>query len=156
MATTQNLFPTYSVPTIETPTAAQERKYRRSLYFDFDTGDSLQDGAGKIVEADGREAYKQWCMKVAMTERFTRLAYTTDIGTEMIDALAQEDREAVQSAIERTITEALMVNPKTEYVRGFAFTWESDSLFCTCVVKGQDWEEFPLALPAEQEVKSIG
>ena len=68
MATTQNLFPTYSVPTIETPAAAQERKYRRSLYFDFDTGDFLQDGAGKIVEADGREAYKQWCMKVAMTE----------------------------------------------------------------------------------------
>lgn len=146
----QNLFPTFLVPVIETPTAAQERKYRRSLYFDYDTGDFRQDGAGKLVEVDGREAYKQWCMKVAMTERFTRLAYTTDIGTEMIDALNQEDREAVQSAVERTITEALMVNPKTEYVRGFSFTWEGDSLSCTCIVKGHDWEEFSVGIPASK------
>lgn len=109
-----------------------------------------------ITGATEDQGWEEGEGELAMTERFTRLAYTTDIGTEMIDALAQEDREAVQSAIERTITEALMVNPKTEYVRGFAFTWESDSLFCTCVVKGQDWEEFSLAIPAEQEVNSIG
>lgn len=141
------LFPVFEVPEIVVPTAAAERKYKPSVYFDYDLGDFRRDGSGNMVQADGREAYRQWCMKVAMTERFTRLSYTTDIGTEMIDALAQADRAAVESAIERTINEALMVNPKTEYVRGYEFTWQRDELSCTFIVKGQDWEEMTLGVP---------
>lgn len=94
-----------------------------------------------MVPADGREAYRQWCLKTVMTERFTCLAYTTDIGTEMIEALAQADRAAVESAVERTINEALMVNPKTEYVRDYVFSWRNEVLDCTFNVKGQSWEE---------------
>lgn len=137
----ETLFPVFDVPEITVLTAAKERKYRPSVYFDFSTGDFRRDGSGNMVQADGREAFRQWCLKVAMTERFTCLSYTNDIGTEMIDALAQADRAAVESAIERTINEALMVNPKTQYVRGFTFTWTADNLGCTFYVKGQDWEE---------------
>nr|WP_325297164.1 DUF2634 domain-containing protein [uncultured Dysosmobacter sp.] len=142
----QNLFPVFDVPEITTPAAAAERKYRPSVYFDFDLGDFRRDGAGNMVQADGREAYKQWCLKVCMTERFTCLSYTTDIGTEMIGVLSQADRAAVESALERTINEALMVNPKTEYVRNFTFSWENEDLHCTFDVKGQDWEEQTLTL----------
>lgn len=143
----QNLFPVFEVPQIITPAAAAERKYRPSVYFDYDTGDFRRDGSGNMIVAEGREAYRQWCLKAVMTERFTRLSYTTDIGTEMIDALAQADRAAVESAVERTINEALMVNPKTEYVRGYQFSWEADTLYCTFNVKGQDWEEQKILLP---------
>lgn len=142
----ETLFPVFDVPEISVLTAAKERKYRPSVYFDYSTGDFIRDGSGNMVQADGREAYRQWCLKVCMTERFTCLAYTNDIGTEMIDALAQADRPAVESAVERTICEALMVNPKTDYVRGFDFTWEKDDLHCTFQVKGQDWEEFTLPM----------
>ncbi len=141
----KTLFPVFEVPQVQTPAAAAERKYRRSVSFDFETGDFVRDGSGNMVEADGREAYMQWCLKVCDTERFTCLSYSTDIGPEMIDALAQPSREAVESAIERTITEALMVNPKTEYVRGFTFRWEADTLYCTFIVKGQDWEEMTIS-----------
>lgn len=141
------LFPVFDVPEIIAPAAAAERKYRRSLYFDFEMGDFRRSGSGNIVEADGREAYCQWCLKVCMTERFTCLAYTNDIGAEMIDALSQADREAVESALERTINETLMVNPKTEYVRGFEFSWKDDGLHCSFNVKGYDWEEQTITLP---------
>lgn len=152
----QNLFPVFEVPEIITPAAAKERKYRPSVFFDFSTGDFLRDGTGNMIVADGRESYKQWCLKVVMTERFTCLSYTTDIGTEMIDALAQADRAAVESAVERTINEAIMVNPKTEYVRSYQFTWEAETLYCTFNVKGQDWEEQTFLLPvplASREVR---
>ena len=137
----ETLFPVFPVPEINVLTAAKERKYRHSVYFDYATGDFLRDGSGNMVPADGREAYRQWCLKTVMTERFTCLSYTTDIGTEMIDALSQADRAAVESAVERTINEALMVNPKTEYVRDYAFSWRNETLGCTFNVKGQDWEE---------------
>lgn len=143
----ETLFPVFSVPEIATPAAAVERKYRRSIYFDFETGDFLRDGAGKLVEAEGREAYAQWCRKTVQTERFTCLAYSMDIGTEMVDAMAQADRAAVESAVERTINEALMVNPKTEYVRNFVFSRSADELHCTFTVKGKDWEEFTVSVP---------
>lgn len=137
----ETLFPVFPVPEINVLTAARERKYRPSVFFDFNTGDFPRDGSGNMVPADGREAYRQWCLKAVMTERFTCLAYTTDIGTEMTDAFAQADRAAVESAVERTVNEALMVNPKTEYVRDYAFSWKNETLGCTFNVKGQDWEE---------------
>ena len=146
----ESLFPVFSVPEIATPAAAEERKYRRSIDFDFEAGDFRRDGAGKLVEAEGREAYAQWCQKAVLTERFTCLSYNTDIGTEMVDALAQADRAAVESAIERTINEALMVNPKTEYVRSFQFAGSSDELTCTFTVKGKDWEEFTISIPVSR------
>jgi hypothetical protein len=137
----ETLFPVIEIPTISAPGAAEEQKYKPSIYFDFEKGDFVRDGAGKLMQSTGREAYMQWCIKVVMTERFDHLAYGTDIGTEMVDAFSQADRAATESAIERTINECLMVNPKTEYVREYSFTWSSAEIRCSFVVKGQDWEE---------------
>lgn len=137
----KNLFPVFDVPEIATPAPAEEQKYKPSVYFDYALGDFRRDGANKMVIAEGKEAYMQWCIKTVLTERLDRMSYSSDIGTELDDALKQVDREAVESALERTITEALMVNPKTEYVRGFEFVWDSDGLHCAFTVKGKGWEE---------------
>ena len=39
-----------------------------------------------------------------------------------------------------------MVNPKTEYVRGFDFSWEGTTLHVTYRVKGRDMDEIALSL----------
>lgn len=137
----KNLFPVFDVPEITTPAPAEEQKYKPSIYFDYILGDFKRNGANKMIEADGREAYRQWCIKTVLTERLDRMAYSSDIGAELDDALKQADRPAVESAIERTITEALMVNKRTEYVRGFEFTWKNEDLYCDFIVKGKEWEE---------------
>lgn len=137
----KNLFPVFDVPEIITPAPAEEQKYKPSVYFDYVLGDFRRDGANKMVIAEGREAYRQWCIKTVLTERLDRMSYSSDIGTELDDALKQADRQAVESAMERTITEALMVNKRTEYVRNFEFTWDSDGLHCDFIVKGKEWEE---------------
>lgn len=139
--TEKNLFPVFEVPEIITPAPAEEQKYKPSVYFDYELGDFRRDGANKMVEAEGREAYRQWCIKTVLTERLARMSYSDEIGTELYDALKQADKQAVESDMERTITEALMVNKRTEYVRGFEFTWDSDGLYCDFIVKGKEWEE---------------
>lgn len=135
-----NLFPVFDVPAV-VENSIEKQKYNPSVYFDFEKGDFVRDGAHRMVAADGKTAYIQWCRKMAETERFTCLAYGTDIGTEMYDALTKGEHSAIESAVERTITEALLVNPKTEYVREFEFSWINADLSVTFVVKGKEFDE---------------
>ena len=51
------------------------------------------------------------------------------------------DKNARECEIERTITEALLVHPATEYVREFNFDYSSGAAIVTFVVKGYQWEE---------------
>lgn len=135
-----NLFPVFDVPEA-VDNGIEKKKYNPSVYFDYELGDFLRDGAHRMVESDGKTAYIQWCRKIVETERFTCLAYGTDVGTEMYDALNKGDYKAVESSVERTITEALMINPKTEYVREFEFSWVNADLRVSFVVKGRGYDE---------------
>lgn len=144
-----NLYPTFNLPSLVAPrTTAEQKKYPSSVHFDFATGDFVRDGAGKIKTCDGHEAWIEWCLKQLMTERYTRLAYSKNIGVEIESAVKNNtDPEAIQLDIERTITEALLVNPATEYVRDFEFSMEGDRLYVTFVAKGREWEnEDPMQL----------
>ena len=138
----KTLFPVFDVPEISTAPTAAEQKYSQSVLFDFDAGDFVRDGAGRLVVAGGREAYIQWCIKIVQTERLAHLAYGSYIGVEAEAALKNGDAEAVKSAFERNITEALMVNKHTQYVRDFVFTSTgTDGLYVEFTVKGKSWEE---------------
>lgn len=134
------LFPVFDLPEIPDNPEYDER-YKQSVYFDFETGDFLLDGAGKMIEATGREAYIQWCLKTCSTERGSCLAYSDDIGTEFEEMDDIPDTESRESFIELTITEALMVHPATEYVRDFEFTHTGDETRVSFIVKGYPWEE---------------
>ena len=98
-------------------------------------------GANRVVECSGREAFAIWCFKIAQTERYRCLAYPDIIGTEMERAMDNDDEKTVESMVQRTITDALMVNPRTEEVREFKFTWNGDDMHCSFRVKGIDWDE---------------
>ena len=63
------------------------------------------------------------------------------IGTEMERAMDNDDEKTVESMVERTITDAIMVNPRAENVRDFQFTWEGDQMHVTFKVKGSNWDE---------------
>ena len=145
----QSLYPTFNLPAVvadnERP---KKRSYKQSFSFDYEAGDFLRDGANRLVLAEGREAFCQWCLKQCVTERGTKLAYSDKIGVEIVKAVQEEsDIKAIESAIRRTITEALMVNPETEYVKNFRFAWDgADSLLVSFVVKGHEWDEDTLTV----------
>lgn len=139
------LYPELKLPEIVVAQAA-EKKYKPAPHFDYSTGDFLFDGAGRPVIAEGKEAFEQWCLKVCQTERGTRLAYSDKIGTEFESAMKMPDVNAVRSAIIRTITESIMVNPCAQWVRDFTFELSGDELRVSFEVKGHSWESSRLAL----------
>lgn len=97
-----------------------------------------------MLKSEGLEAYKIWCVKAVSTERYSCLGYDDDIGAEMEDAMKEEDDTAVELAIERTIEEALMVNPRTESVEDFEFSWEPSVVYVKFTVYAIHWEKFDL------------
>lgn len=135
------LFPVVEVPEFVSENSQYDTEYRRSVKWDVEKGDFVRDGANRMVECDGREAFAIWCFKVAQTERYQCLAYPNSIGTEMERALDNDDEKTVESMTQRTITDALNVNPRTEDVFNFVFEWEGDTMHCTFQVKGIDWDE---------------
>lgn len=130
-----NLYPTFEMPELAEQQQAQpEPEYPKSYLFDFEKGDFVLDGAGRIVIADGHRAWAQWCVKTVLTERFAFLAYSWDYGVEIEEALKNPNRAAIEAEVERTITEALMVDPRTESVRDFSFRWQADELYVSFTV----------------------
>lgn len=136
-----DLFPAFPMPSPIADSDQAEVQYPSSPLFDFETGNYVTDGAGRYVIADGLTAWVQWCKKAAMTERFGYLAYSTDYGGELEEARRQPTRAAAQLEMERTITETLMVDPRTQAVRDFDFHFEGDSVwvsFTAVPVIGQE------------------
>jgi len=122
-----NLYPVFEIPEfVEQQQTELTPKYGKSWLFDFEKGDFVVDGTGRIVIAEGYTAWVQWCVKTVLTQRFARVIYSFDYGTELEEALKQPSRKAVEAELERVITEALLVDPRTEMVRDFTFEWEGD------------------------------
>lgn len=140
-----SLYPVIEVPDFEEVEEEYDKEYRPSLKWDMEKGDFIRDGSNRIVPCDGVEAFRVWCLKAVQTERFRCHAYDEDMGAEMEDALREETSEAVESAAERTITEALMVNPRTESVEDFEFSWNGDELMIQFCVYGISGEELSLS-----------
>jgi len=120
--------------------------YKPSVRWDTALGDFARDSSGRLVQCDGREAYLLWCYKAVQTERDSCLAYMeeisgADLGVEMEGIPQEEDHETAESILERTITEALEVNPRTESVGNFVFTWDGDDVHCQFEVQGVNWDE---------------
>ena len=124
-----NLFPIFEMPElVEQQQTEPVPQYGKNWLFDFEKGDFVVDGAGKMVMADGQTAWAQWCIKTVLTERFAHVIYSFNYGTELEEALRQPSRRAVEAELERVINEALLADPRTEMVRNFVFEWEGDSV----------------------------
>ena len=124
-----NLFPTFDTPSLVEDDAKATVQYPRSWLYDFERRCVVVDGSGRAVMADGLTAWAQWCIKAASTLRFAYLAYGPDYGCEYESARQEPTRKAVESALERAITEALIVDSRTEVVRDFAFRWQGDEIY---------------------------
>ncbi len=135
-----NLFPVFDVPSELTDENKKQTQYAPAPMWDAETGDFVTDGAGKILYGNGYDAWVLWCAKTILTQRWAHDGYNSNAGIEAEQAFKEPDREAAESAFERTITEALLADPmgRTVQVRDFEFTWEADSLLIECVVIGSD------------------
>lgn len=139
-----NLYPVVDIPDYEEENEEYDTEYKPSVAWDLEKGDFVCKSPFCMLKNEGLEAYKIWCVKAVSTERYSCLGYDDDIGTEMEDAMKEEDDTAVELAIERTIEEALMVNPRTESVEDFEFEWEPSVVRVKFTVYAIHWEKFDL------------
>lgn len=116
--------------------------YKPSIFFDFDSEDFVTLHNGKLKEASGYEAWKQWCIKTLMTQRYACEAYSDDIAIDFESALQAETRDEAESILQREIEEALMADPseRTLYVGAIEFEWEADSCAVSVEIQGIDGE----------------
>lgn len=138
----RSLYPVVDIPDFVEDEDIYDSDYKPSLAWDLEKGDFVRNMSNQVQLCDGLEAYKIWCIKTAQTQRFSCLAYDDDIGTDMDEAVSEEDDNAVELAIERTIEEALMVNPRTEAVEDFDFMWETDTIYVSFTVSAVGGESF--------------
>jgi hypothetical protein len=78
-------------------------------------------------------------MKAIMTARYSRLAYSTDYGSEVLDSINTPDRKEAESNLRRTIVETLKANARTDRVDDMQITaLEPDAWQVSCRVVGVD------------------
>lgn len=136
----ENPLVVVQVPEFIEDSLKYDTKYRSTVKWDVEKGDFVLDGANRMVECSGEEGFMIWCLKIVQTERYACLAYPKEIGAELEAALGEDKEKIVESMVERTITDALKVNPRTESVSHFSFTWDADEMHCSFLVKGMDWD----------------
>ena len=147
----EELFSEYDLPGDDNENDGEDEEefdteYKRSMKWNPELGDFVRDNSNRVLECDGYEAYAIWCYKMVQTERNSHDAYIesiagSDLGVDTDGIEQEDDRETVESILQRGYTDALMVNPRTESVSGFSFTWEGDNVYCTFQVKAVDWDE---------------
>lgn len=139
-----NLFPTGyedEVITEEDRSSNTPTGYRNGIAFDYATGDFKQDGKNEIMDSDGIESWKSWCIICIQTERYAHLACPTDFGIETTAAMRAESRMEAESILTREITEAIMADPyeRTKYVKDVKFDWTApDKVKVSVVIYGID------------------
>jgi len=138
----ETLYPVFDIPSIRTQIDA-EQVFKPAPYFDFETGDFLRDSTGHVLMADGYQSYKIWVLKALKTQLDACLCYL-DFGIDLEGAFAETARKASESVLERTITEALLINPGTERIYEFAFVWAADTVEVSFVVKPRNWAAFDI------------
>lgn len=113
--------------------------YRNGAAFDDAAGDFIRDGKNRISDYTGIESWKNWCVNCIMTERYRHLAYSTDFGIELEEAMKAASHEESEALLTRQIEEALLADPygRTEYVESIDYDWTApDAVQVTAVVHG--------------------
>lgn len=137
-----NLFPEGyedAVITAEDLTSDTPIGYRNGIAFDYESGDFRRDGKNKILDSDGIESWKSWCINCLQTERYKHLAYSSDFGIDLTAAMRASSREEAESILTREITEAIKADPyeRTEYVEDITFDWSApDTVAVSATIHG--------------------
>lgn len=137
-----NLFPAGyedEVVTLEDLTSEQPAGYRNGIAFDSQAGDFLRDGMNKLLDCTGIESWKSWCINCLQTERYKHIAYSSDFGIEIDQAMRASSREEAESILTRQITEAIMADPykRTKYIEEITYNWTApDSAIVAVTIHG--------------------
>lgn len=109
--------------------------FGRSWRFDFEQGEFVLTPTRKIATCASRDAWVVWCQKAIRTPRYRHLIYSRSYGQELDELIGRGYSRAVgESEIQRMVSEALLVDPRTAGVSDFKFSWQEAACSFTCQV----------------------
>ena len=131
-----NLYPTETVSGLQIDDEASTTvTFGKGWKFDFDAGDFVTTPTGRTAAANETEAFMEWCQKALLTPRYRHIIYGRYYGNDFDDLIGRGyTREVIESEIQRIVKESLAVDPRTDEVNSFVFTWEDDRLYFSCNV----------------------
>lgn len=112
---------TFDLPSVERPDPVE---YPKTVLFDFEKGDFVLNGKGDLKLTDTSEACKAWCSKALNIERYSKRAYSKNLGIEFEMLKLYPARAAKESCIKRTVTETLLADPKGRVLAVDNFTFD--------------------------------
>lgn len=115
--------------------------YKNSSYFNYNVGDFAVDGNHCILDCDGIEGWKSWCINCMSTQRYKHMGYSTDFGIEYDKAFRAKSRGESESILTRQITEAIMADDycRCAYVDNIEYNWTGpDSVEIKVTLHGID------------------
>ena len=151
MAEDNGLFPVIDIEDLIDEEEEASTEYQPSPMWDLERGDFVRNGKNDVPYAEGEEAIKIWCVKMIQTQRYECLAYDDDIGCDLSEALHEDDEEALASNLERTITEALEINPRIDSIDNFEVELEGSRVYITLTVNLVDFDAFDIQTSLDAE-----
>lgn len=109
--------------------------YRNGIAFDYQRGDFPRDGMNKMLDCDGIESWKSWCINCLRTERYKHLAYSTDFGIDLDAVFTASSHDAAESILTREINEAILADPygRAEYIEEMTLDWTAPDTVCVAL-----------------------
>jgi hypothetical protein len=116
------------------PTLDPAVLYPTAPLFDFETGDFVRDGAGRIVQADGYTAWAQRTLKAILTRRGASPLYAPTFGTLLDVDQRISTRAAREQAIEADVRQVCLRDPATRSVDGFTWSYAVNTASVACTI----------------------
>lgn len=135
---------TFDLPSLN---ETEEKPKLKTLAYDYENQEFIINSKGNIVVGDDIEAFKLWCKKAISIIRYSKLAYSNNLGFEKDPIDLYESKEAKESWVKRTITEAIMSDPeqRAEKVDDFIFAYpDPDTMDVTFTITPKESESFNL------------
>lgn len=149
----EQLYPVFDIPTTEddedTEGVYEDEHFWPGPLFDFVKGDFAQNGANQVVMVDGYDEYMIWVMKCIRTQIGTCTSYP-EFGIDIEGSIQETSHEAIEAALEKTITDGLMRNPRTDRIHDFDITFNGDSIAVYFIVEPQGFPAFDMTMTITQ------
>lgn len=142
------LFPVFDIPIRDDEDedgVYPEEYFWPGPMFDFEKGDFSMNGANQVIIADGNDEYMLWCMKCIRTQIGSCLCYP-EFGIDLDGSLQETSHEAIEAALQKTITDGLMRNPRTDRIHDFKITFNGDTIDVFFIVEPKGLPAFDMTL----------
>lgn len=145
----QQLYPVFEIPSVEidenTEGIYADECFWPGPHFDFVKGDFVRDGANQVVMVDGYDEYMLWVMKCIRTQIGSKASYP-EFGIDLEGAIKEPTYEGIVSALEKTITDGLMRNPRTDRIHSFQITVDGDTIEVFFIVEPKGLPAFTISM----------